>query len=230
MKLKILVEADGNGQLYIHFVRDDPFRAAVARTEEVYKGVFFDFDADGKLVGIDITDLPGLLGIDRADPVAFDRLIGVKEAAELLGVAKPNFLRDFASKPDFPAPAAELASGRIWFLSDVLDFVRRHRTPPPEGSLGHLVSQYVKIKGPEEVARELETGLATVNYLSRDHRLAERVREADLTQRYGLSPRAANRLLHRIGLLKQLQEPAGGGSDEAGRGDGHAPDAGGTTG
>ncbi len=224
MKLKILVEADENGQLYIHFVRDDLFGTPATRTEEVYAGVYFDFDAEGRLVGIDITDLPALLGIDRADPVTFDRLIGVKEAAELLGVAKPNFLRDFASKPDFPAPAAELASGRIWYLSDVLDFIRRNRAAPPEGSLGDLVAQYVKLKGPERVAQELQTEVATVEYLAHDHRLADRVREADLTRLYGLSTEAAGHLLRQIRLIKKLKEPPGGGSDEAGRRDGEAQD------
>lgn len=42
------------------------------------------------------------------------RLVGTGEAAELYGVRPSNFLRDWASRPDFPAPFTTLRSGRIW--------------------------------------------------------------------------------------------------------------------
>lgn len=45
------------------------------------------------------------------------------EAARLCRVKKPNFLRDFASQPDFPEPVAELASGRIWWRTEIEAFL-----------------------------------------------------------------------------------------------------------
>lgn len=42
------------------------------------------------------------------------RLVGTSEAAEIYGVRPSNFLRDWAGRPDFPAPAVRLRSGRIW--------------------------------------------------------------------------------------------------------------------
>ena len=61
-------------------------------------------------------------------------IVGVKEAAAMLGVEKSNFIRDYANKAQFPAPVAELASGRFWLRSDVERYMqekdtasRRHR-------------------------------------------------------------------------------------------------------
>ena len=42
------------------------------------------------------------------------RLLGAREAAELYRVRPSNFLRDWASRPDFPQPTARLRSGRVW--------------------------------------------------------------------------------------------------------------------
>ncbi len=50
---------------------------------------------------------------------------GVKEAAEILGVEKSNFVRDYANKPEFPAPIAELASGRFWLRSDIERYLQK---------------------------------------------------------------------------------------------------------
>jgi predicted nucleotidyltransferase len=51
-----------------------------------------------------------------------DRLLGTKEAAAFYGVNVPNFCRDWASRPDFPAPAATLARGRVWRAEDLLAY------------------------------------------------------------------------------------------------------------
>jgi predicted nucleotidyltransferase/SAM-dependent methyltransferase len=51
-----------------------------------------------------------------------DRLLGTKEAAAFYGVSVPNFCRDWASRPDFPAPAATLARGRVWRAADLLAY------------------------------------------------------------------------------------------------------------
>jgi len=40
--------------------------------------------------------------------------IGATEAARIVGVHRANFGRDWASRPDFPAPVGHLARGRLW--------------------------------------------------------------------------------------------------------------------
>ena len=60
-----------------------------------------------------------------------DRLVGTREAARLLGVRAPNFVRDWASRLDFPAPVANLASGRVWLAADVARYAVDRRAPKP---------------------------------------------------------------------------------------------------
>ena len=55
-------------------------------------------------------------------------LVGTKEAAEIFGVRPSNFVRDWAARPDFPAPVATLARGRLWVREDLLAY--RARTGP----------------------------------------------------------------------------------------------------
>jgi predicted DNA-binding transcriptional regulator AlpA len=43
-----------------------------------------------------------------------NHLLGTKEAAALLGVSKQGLFHLVDTHPDFPAPTATLASGRIW--------------------------------------------------------------------------------------------------------------------
>lgn len=62
---------------------------------------------------------------------ASDVLVGTKEAASIVGVRPPNFVRDWASRPDFPAPVGNMSSGRIWRASDVREYVRRSRPLKP---------------------------------------------------------------------------------------------------
>jgi hypothetical protein len=54
-----------------------------------------------------------------------DDLVGTAEAAAMAGVKKPNFVRDFAARSDFPEPIGVLASGRIWRKTDVEAFLTR---------------------------------------------------------------------------------------------------------
>lgn len=66
-------------------------------------------------------------------------LVGTKEAAEIVGVRRPNFVRDWASRPDFPAPAGTLASGRVWRASEVLAYRnRRQRARPSDARLAGI--------------------------------------------------------------------------------------------
>jgi len=51
-----------------------------------------------------------------------DRLLGTKEAAAFYGVNVPNFVRDWASRPDFPTPVATVSGKRIWRDEDLLAY------------------------------------------------------------------------------------------------------------
>jgi hypothetical protein len=62
---------------------------------------------------------------------ASDELVGTQEAAAIVGVRPPNFVRDWASRPDFPAPVGVLSSGRVWRATEVRDYVIRRRRPKP---------------------------------------------------------------------------------------------------
>jgi uncharacterized protein YuzE len=117
MDLIIQTDAD-NDACYLGFQKTSTDAGSVAKSVRVSKDVTLDFAADGRLVGLDIMNASTVLGSNFAD-VRLDSLIGVKEAAALLGVLPPNFIRDHASREDFPKPAAELASGRIWLRSQV---------------------------------------------------------------------------------------------------------------
>jgi prophage regulatory protein len=71
-----------------------------------------------------------VLAVKRDDgavlPVA-GRLMGTSEAARFIGVKPPNFVRDWASRDDFPAPLAALSSGRVWLAADVEGYVASRR-------------------------------------------------------------------------------------------------------
>lgn len=61
------------------------------------------------------------------------RVVGLAEVAELLGVSKRTASR-YTLRADFPAPAAELAMGPIWYPADIEAWaqstpVRRGRPP-----------------------------------------------------------------------------------------------------
>ena len=75
----------------------------------------------------------GRVGAIRRDdgtvlPVA-GSLMGTREAARFVGVRPPNFVRDWASRPDFPAPMATLSSGRVWDAAEVERYTTARRTP-----------------------------------------------------------------------------------------------------
>jgi predicted nucleotidyltransferase len=52
-------------------------------------------------------------------------VVGTKEAAQILAVSPPNFVRDWASRPDFPEPVATLSSRRLWEREAVESYRRR---------------------------------------------------------------------------------------------------------
>ena len=79
-------------------------------------------------------------------------MLGVREAAALLGVRPPNFVRDWASRPDFPAPAATLSSGRVWRGAEVREYAARRRAAAPtRGSLAEVARHVAWWDDPERV-------------------------------------------------------------------------------
>lgn len=53
-------------------------------------------------------------------------LVGTREAAALFGVRPSNFIRDWASRPDFPPPVAQLGRGRVWDRGALVRYRVRH--------------------------------------------------------------------------------------------------------
>src|SRR5215212_4555569 len=105
-------------------------KGEVAKTKELMPGVYVDFDSDGYLIGIEIVNTKRALGVAAGDLRLSGELLGVKEAAELADKDRANFLRDLASRPDFPKPVAHLASGQLWLSKDVARYLNEHSSGP----------------------------------------------------------------------------------------------------
>ena len=133
--MDIAVQPDhDNDSLYVAFGAGALSRGSVAKSVRVTEDVTFDFDKNGRLLGLDVMNAADILGPDYRE-MKLDALVGVKEASALLGVQKSNFVRDFASRADFPAPVAELATGRVWLRSQVSEYaVARKRTAGKKAS------------------------------------------------------------------------------------------------
>ena len=124
--MKLTLDADrDNDQLYISLARNRARSPKVARTERVGDDIALDFDESGRLVGIDIMNASEVIGGSLND-FQLDQLVGVKEAAKLLGVHPSNFIRDHASRATCPRPVAGLASGRIWLRSQIEAYAASH--------------------------------------------------------------------------------------------------------
>jgi hypothetical protein len=79
-----------------------------------------------------------------------DPLVGTAEAASVVGVRPQNFVRDWASRPDFPAPVASLSSGRVWRESDVRAYVSgRRRAMPDRARLSEIARKVAWWDDPE---------------------------------------------------------------------------------
>jgi hypothetical protein len=85
-------------------------------------------------------------------------LMGTREAARSLDVRPSNFVRDWASRPDFPAPVAALASGRIWLAGDVARYAAGRRPQKPTVQrISEIARRIVWWQEPEQtLARPLE--------------------------------------------------------------------------
>lgn len=113
-------------QLYINF-SDRSEEDTVAQTIEAMPGVNLDLDEDGKLVGVEIVGATDVIGASAHEVDFSGELVGVKEAAKLAGKDKGNFLRDLASRGDFPKPIATLASGRYWLSGEIERYLRKEK-------------------------------------------------------------------------------------------------------
>ncbi|MCH8994837.1 MAG: DUF2283 domain-containing protein [Chloroflexi bacterium] len=120
-----------NDQVYIGLGDTVAFKRGVVKsTVHATDDVALDFDQRGRLIGIDVSNASRLLGRSIfTERATVDELVGVAEAAKLCQVRKPNFVRDFASRPDFPKPLAELASGRIWYRSEIEAYLEPREGP-----------------------------------------------------------------------------------------------------
>jgi uncharacterized protein YuzE/predicted DNA-binding transcriptional regulator AlpA len=120
--MELLIQPDeGTDSLYICFTKDGLARGAVVRSVRATEDVTLDFGDDDRLIGLDVMNASSVVSPDFSK-IRLDSLLGVKEAAELIGVQKPNFVRDYANNPEFPQPVAELATGRVWLRSQVEAF------------------------------------------------------------------------------------------------------------
>jgi uncharacterized protein YuzE len=151
--------------LYIAF-RDKLEKGEVAKTKELMPGVYGDFDSDDYLIGIEIVNTKRALGVAASDLRLSGELLGVKEAAELAGKDRANFLRDLASRPDFPRPVAHLASGQLWLSTDVERYLTEHSSGS-SGSSGPI--------GEKDEAREKQ--IPKIPYKGWEGREGERYRD-----------------------------------------------------
>lgn len=117
--MELIIQTDQeNDACYFGFASDALAGGSVAKTVRVSEDIALDFDAGGRLIGLDVMNASHVMASDFAS-IHLDSLIGVKEAAAILQVQPPNLVRDHASKPDFPRPVSELATGRVWLRSQV---------------------------------------------------------------------------------------------------------------
>jgi uncharacterized protein YuzE len=158
----VYLEKDrANDQIYIGFRSESAGKPGVVKkTVRVGDDILVDLDARGRLLGLDIGNASRVLGREAfQDEFVADELVGVAEAARLCGVRKPNFVRDYASRAEFPEPVVELASGRIWRRSQVqafLDAPAMKRLPRGERPPGRRAGErYVVGRGTRGAPRRV---------------------------------------------------------------------------
>ena len=57
------------------------------------------------------------------------RLVGTQEIRVRLGGVSRQRVHQITKRPDFPAPVADLAQGRVWLADDVDAWIARRRQP-----------------------------------------------------------------------------------------------------
>lgn len=92
-----------------------------------------------------------------------DSLVGTQEAARSVGLRPSNFVRDWASRPDFPVPVATLSSGRVWLAADVDAYARDRRAPrPTQGRMAEIAARIVWWQNPEQTLQRPRVFVARV--------------------------------------------------------------------
>ncbi len=125
--MKLTIQADReNDLLYVGLAERAFDHGVVTKTVRLDNDIAVDFDAAGRIIGLDVMNASQRIN-GNLDRIELDELVGVKEAAELIGVQRSNFVRDYADKDGFPRPVVELATGRIWLRSAVEDYLRRRK-------------------------------------------------------------------------------------------------------
>lgn len=133
--MDVIIQADREADAcYVAFSSRSLDRGSVARSQRVSEDIALDFDSDGRLLGLDVMNASRVLSEDFWQP-RLEALVGVKEASEIAGVQRSNFVRDYASKDDFPAPVCELATGRVWRRSQVEEYLTAHKGKSRRGKL-----------------------------------------------------------------------------------------------
>lgn len=90
-------------------------------------------------------------------------LAGTTEAAAIVGVRPPNFVRDWASRPGFPAPVGTLRAGRVWRAADVAAYRDRRRRPvPTDDRLSAIARKVAWWDAPEQTRARPERFIARV--------------------------------------------------------------------
>jgi uncharacterized protein YuzE/predicted DNA-binding transcriptional regulator AlpA len=122
-----VIEIDREHDLAYILLRSDlrDRAGSVSKSQRVAEDIVLDLDDTGRLIGIELLHASARLNVNDLSDGTVDLIVGVKEAAEVVGVEKSNFVRDHANKSDFPPPIAELASGRLWLRSDIERYVQR---------------------------------------------------------------------------------------------------------
>jgi uncharacterized protein len=82
-------------------------------------------DSRGRLSAIVIHEASEHLAPDL---LVDEALLGTSEAAAFFDVKPSNFVRDLASRDDFPPPVANLASTRVWRRGDLRAYRQRRRS------------------------------------------------------------------------------------------------------
>jgi uncharacterized protein YuzE len=122
--MDVIIQTDDEADAaYIGLFRRPAKKGIVKRTIRVDEDIALDFDSKNRLLGIDVMSASTRLA-GRIGEVRIDQLVGVKEAAAIIGVRPPNFVRDHADDVAFPRPVVTLASGRIWLRSQVEAYTR----------------------------------------------------------------------------------------------------------
>lgn len=190
--------------LHISF-RDSLPEGIVAKTKEMIPGAYYELDSEGKLVGIEIVNTNYVLGFPVGELHLSGELLGVKEAAKLAGKDRANFLRDLASRADFPEPVARVASGPLWLSRDVASYISRLTNGPD--NIARWIEGQSSYREPyrqepdEEMHESDRPDERRADYVYKDIDQYEDVEDTDLIERTIESSMAPDQIDHEVYLL-----------------------------